>query len=101
MAGAERLCHIFEWGREPISYFEMGSRNEKGWEPLHCTVSPHQHNTASFLFYSVCIALLLFDNNNPSNEFRVCSEFTSTGRHSDAVLLKGASNAFLAFIPCL
>jgi len=34
MAGAERLCHIFEWGRELISYFEMGSRNEKGWEPL-------------------------------------------------------------------
>jgi len=55
-------------------------------------------NTASFLFYSVCIALLLFDNNNPSNEFHVCSEFTLTGRHSDAVLLKGASNAFLAFI---
>jgi len=34
MAGAERLYHIFEWGRELISYFVMGSRNEKGWEPL-------------------------------------------------------------------
>jgi len=34
MAGAERLCHIFEWGRELTSYFEIGSRDEKGWEPL-------------------------------------------------------------------
>ena len=34
MAGAERLCHIFKWGRELISYFQMGLRDEKGWEPL-------------------------------------------------------------------
>jgi len=34
MAGAERLCRIFEWGRELMSYFQMGSRDEKGWEPL-------------------------------------------------------------------
>jgi len=34
MAGAERLCHFFEWGRELMSYFQMGSRDEKGWEPL-------------------------------------------------------------------
>jgi len=34
MAGAERLCHCFEWGRELMSYFQMGSRDEKGWEPL-------------------------------------------------------------------
>jgi len=34
MAGAEQLCHIFEWGRELTSYFQMGSRDEKGWEPL-------------------------------------------------------------------
>ena len=34
MAGAERLCHIFEGGRELMSYFRMGSRDEKGWEPL-------------------------------------------------------------------
>jgi len=25
---------FFEWGRELMSYFEMGSRDEKGWEPL-------------------------------------------------------------------
>ena len=34
MAGAERLCHIFEWGRELMSYFQMGTQDEKGWEPL-------------------------------------------------------------------
>ena len=34
MAGAERLCRIFEWGRELMSCFQMGSRDEKGWEPL-------------------------------------------------------------------
>jgi len=34
MARAERLRHIFEWGREFMSYFRMGSRDEKGWEPL-------------------------------------------------------------------
>ena len=34
MAGAERLRHIFEWGRELMSYFRMGSGDEKGWEPL-------------------------------------------------------------------
>jgi len=34
MAGAERLCRIFEWGRELISCFQIGSRDEKGWEPL-------------------------------------------------------------------
>jgi len=34
MAGAERLCHIFEWGRELMLYFQMGPRDEKGWEPL-------------------------------------------------------------------
>ena len=34
MAGAERLRHIFEWGREIMSYFRMGSRDKKGWEPL-------------------------------------------------------------------
>jgi len=34
MAGAERLRHIFEWGRELMSYFRTGSRDEKGWEPL-------------------------------------------------------------------
>jgi len=28
------LCHIFEVGRELMSYFRMGSRDEKGWEPL-------------------------------------------------------------------
>ena len=33
MAGAERLCHIFEGGRELMWYFRMGSRDEKGWEP--------------------------------------------------------------------
>jgi len=33
MAGAERLS-FFEWGRELMSYFQMGSRDEKGWEPL-------------------------------------------------------------------
>jgi len=25
---------FFEWGRELMSYFQMGSRDEKGWEPL-------------------------------------------------------------------
>jgi len=34
MPGAERLCHIFKWGRELMSYFQMESRDEKGWEPL-------------------------------------------------------------------
>ena len=34
MAGGERLRHIFEWGRELMSYFRMGSWDEKGWEPL-------------------------------------------------------------------
>jgi len=34
MAGAERLRPIFEWGRELMSYFRMGLRDEKGWEPL-------------------------------------------------------------------
>ena len=34
MAGAERLCHIFEWGRKLMSYLQMGSREETGWEPL-------------------------------------------------------------------
>ena len=34
MAGAERLCHFFEWGRELMSNFQMGSREEKGWETL-------------------------------------------------------------------
>jgi len=34
MAGAERLCHSFEGGLELMSYFRMGSRDEKGWEPL-------------------------------------------------------------------
>jgi len=34
MARAERLCHFFEWGRELMSYFQMGSRDEKGLEPL-------------------------------------------------------------------
>jgi len=34
MAGAERLCHIFEEGHELMSYFRMESRDEKGWEPL-------------------------------------------------------------------
>jgi len=34
MAGAERLCHIYEGGRELMSHFRMGSRDEKGWEPL-------------------------------------------------------------------
>jgi len=34
MAGAERLCHIFEGGRELMLCFRMGPRDEKGWEPL-------------------------------------------------------------------
>jgi len=34
MAGAERLCYFFKWGRELMSYFQMGLRDEKGWEPL-------------------------------------------------------------------
>jgi len=34
MAWTERLCRIFEWGRELMSCFQMGSRDEKGWEPL-------------------------------------------------------------------
>jgi len=34
MAGTERLCRIFEWGRELMSCFQMGSRDEKDWEPL-------------------------------------------------------------------
>ena len=29
MAGAERLCDIFEGGRELMSYFGVGSRDEK------------------------------------------------------------------------
>jgi len=32
--GAERLRQIFEWGRELMSYFRMGSRDEKGWKPM-------------------------------------------------------------------
>jgi len=27
MAGAERLYHIFKWGRERMSYFRMGSQD--------------------------------------------------------------------------
>jgi len=34
MAGAERLRRIFEWGRKIMSCFQMGSWDEKGWEPL-------------------------------------------------------------------
>jgi len=34
MAGAECLRHIFEYGREFMSYFRLGSRDKKGWEPL-------------------------------------------------------------------
>jgi len=34
MAGAEQLCRIFEWGRELMSCLQMGSRDEKGWQPL-------------------------------------------------------------------
>jgi len=34
MAGDERLSRIFELGRELMSYFQMGWRDEKGWEPL-------------------------------------------------------------------
>jgi len=37
MAGAERLCHIFEGGRELMSYFRMGSRDKKvgnHWDKL-------------------------------------------------------------------
>jgi len=34
MAGADRLSRFFEWGRELMSCFQMGSRVEKGWEPL-------------------------------------------------------------------
>jgi len=26
---------FFEWDRELMSYFQIGSRDEKGWEPLH------------------------------------------------------------------
>ena len=29
MAGAERLCHFFEWGRELMSYFQMGREMKK------------------------------------------------------------------------
>jgi len=28
-AGAERLCHFFEWGRELMSYFQMGREMKK------------------------------------------------------------------------
>jgi len=45
MAGTERLCHIFEWGRELMSYFRMGSRDEKGWEPLGYSILPPAHST--------------------------------------------------------
>jgi len=38
MAGAERVCYFFEWGRELLSYFQMGSRDEKVWEPMLSTV---------------------------------------------------------------
>jgi len=34
MAGAERLCHILNRIASFMSYFQMGSRDEKGWEPL-------------------------------------------------------------------
>jgi len=28
------VIFLNEWGRELMSYFQMGSRDEKGWEPL-------------------------------------------------------------------
>ena len=47
MAGAERLCRIFEWSRELMSCFQMGLLDEKGWEPLMYTnkglETYHQH----------------------------------------------------------
>jgi len=39
MSGAERLCHIFEGGRELMSYFQIRSLDEKGWEPLSYAIS--------------------------------------------------------------
>jgi len=59
MAGTERLCHIFEWGRELISYFEMGSRNEKGWEPLlyaNNVITPCYKSYGHFIIYLLIIA---------------------------------------------
>jgi len=34
MPGAERLCHIFERGRELMSYIRTRSRYEESCEPL-------------------------------------------------------------------
>jgi len=41
MAGSERLCHIFEGGREFLSYFRVGLGDEKGWEPLLWSIRTH------------------------------------------------------------
>jgi len=34
MAGLSDYVVFLEWGRELMSCFQIGSRDEKGWEPL-------------------------------------------------------------------